>query len=146
MLELLREAHQITRGDGIPNLFQPGLIREMVLADRLGHILLPGKRDADATDSEGNLYEYLTALTGGEFQIDRLTSSNLYRITRNRLIYCATFCRTNLLDVVEVYAVEPDHLVEEARRQIAVSRNHLVHFTVRNWWVVEHGRRVVPEE
>lgn len=48
IIALVREASDLARSIGIPNLLQPGLVKEMIIADILGHELIHSKRDADA--------------------------------------------------------------------------------------------------
>ena len=62
IIELVREASDLARSVNIANLLQPGLVKEMIIADILGHELIHSKRDADA-HAPGNpdeKYEYLT--------------------------------------------------------------------------------------
>ena len=44
----VREAAALARKIGIANLLQSGLVKEMIIADILGHDLAHSKRDADA--------------------------------------------------------------------------------------------------
>jgi len=48
IIELLRQAQDLARSNGIDNLFQPGLTKETIIAERLGHTVIKAKRDADA--------------------------------------------------------------------------------------------------
>ena len=114
----------------------------MVVADILGHSLIPDKREPDAKDSNGYFYEYLTCMPDGTFQIDRVTQSNLYRITRNHKIYCATFSDKEPLTVVDIYEIEPSVLLKEAIRQLEASKNVISHIGVSKRWVIEHGTLV----
>lgn len=77
IIQLIRKACELARSSGIPNLLQPGLVREMIIADKLGHILIPTKRHADAhhPDDQKRLYEYLSCIEGGE----RANRSNLLK-------------------------------------------------------------------
>ena len=126
------------------NIFQPGIAKEMVIADILGHTLIPDKRQPDATDSDGRFYEYLSSMPGGSFQIDRVTRENMYRITRNYNICCATFSDTMPLTVIDIYEVDPAVFLEEAKRQLGVSKNQISHVGVSKKWVLQHGRLVYP--
>ena len=74
IVELVLQAARLARSIGISNLLQPGLVKEMILADILGHELITSKRDADAHDPEDRniLYEYLTCKEGGTGQLDRM--------------------------------------------------------------------------
>ncbi len=140
----LREAQALASALGVKNLFQPGIAKEMVIADVLGHVLIPAKREADAKDEDGNVYEYLSALRGGTFQIDRLYEANLYRITRNAAIFCATFSPDEALRIEEIHRVETDTFLREARRQLKASKNAISHVGVSAAWVRKNGTRVFP--
>ena len=50
IIALVLKASELARSVGIPNLLQPGLVKEMIIADILGHELITSKRDADARD------------------------------------------------------------------------------------------------
>lgn len=74
IIKLVVEAQELARSIGIPNLLQPGLVKEMIIADVLGHKLISSKRDADACDpyDASILYEYLSCKEGGSGQLDRM--------------------------------------------------------------------------
>jgi hypothetical protein len=67
IIELVKKAQKIASSVGIPNILQPGLVKEMVMADALGHKLIFTKRDADACDPNNQQikYEYLSCFEGG---------------------------------------------------------------------------------
>ena len=67
----------VARKYGIENLFQPGLIKEMIIADILGHELITTKGNSDAHDKNNSstLYEYLSCAEKGTGQIDRVMIS-----------------------------------------------------------------------
>jgi len=140
---LLRRAQDLALKIGISNLFQPGIAKELVIADILGHTLIPDKRQPDAKDRDG-YYEYLTSMPNGTFQLDRVTKDNSYRITRNLKIYCATFSDKKPLEVIDIYEVEPGVFLAEALRQLEVSKNVISHVGVGKNWVLRHGTRVYP--
>jgi len=116
----------------------------LLVANILGHTLIPDKREPDAKDSEGHFYEYLTCMPGGTFQIDRVTKDNAYRITRNYKIYCITFSDEVPLTVIDIYEIDPDVFLKEALRQLEVSKNVISHVGVVKKWVTEHGTLVYP--
>lgn len=74
IIGLVREAAELARKIGIANLLQPGLVREMIVADILGHDLIHSKRDADAhaANNPDEKYEYLSCKEGGTGQLDRM--------------------------------------------------------------------------
>jgi hypothetical protein len=101
IIELVLRAAELARSIGIPNLLQPGLVKEMIIADILGHEIIPSKRNADALDPKNPSvkYEYLSCKEGGSGQLDRMfreppskRAESLSRITRNRKVYspCST--------------------------------------------------------
>jgi len=61
IIELILKAAELAKTVGIDNILQPGLVKEMIIADILEHELITTKRDADARDSKDPsiLYEYL---------------------------------------------------------------------------------------
>ena len=77
LINLIKEAFAHARGLGIPNLLQPGLAKEIVIADILGHEVIISKDSADAHDPENPriMYEYLSFKEGGNGQFDRMIKS-----------------------------------------------------------------------
>lgn len=61
IIELVRKATDVAKALGIQNILQPGLVKEMIIAEILGHRLISSKRDADACSYEdpNEKYEYL---------------------------------------------------------------------------------------
>jgi hypothetical protein len=72
IIELVLKAVELARSIGINNLLQPGLVKEMIIADILGHELIHSKRDADAhaPNNPEEKYEYLSCKEGGSGQLD----------------------------------------------------------------------------
>lgn len=70
IIGLVAQAAQLAKSVGIQNLLQPGLVKEMIIADILGHTLITGKRDSDAhaPDDSNEKYEYLSCKEGGSGQ------------------------------------------------------------------------------
>ena len=89
---LYQEARRANQND--INIFQPGLVREFIIAFQLGHNVNTNKREHDAESRSNPIerYEYLTAFGRSSFQIDRVKSDpnqrtqQLNRITRNHNI------------------------------------------------------------
>lgn len=48
IIDLILKAATLAKSIGIENLLQPGLVKEIIIADILGHQLILSKRDADA--------------------------------------------------------------------------------------------------
>lgn len=148
IIALVREASDLARSIGIQNLLQPGLVKEMIIADILGHELIHSKRDADAhaPDNPAEKYEYLSCIEGGRGQLDRMFKEppdrrreSLARITRNSKFYYAVFYADNQTMCKVIYELEPDVVLQEANRQLDASRNAISHigFSVR--WVQANG-------
>jgi len=136
IIELVLKAAQLARSVGINNLLQPGLIKEMIIADILGHELIHTKRNADA-HAPGNpseKYEYLSCKEGGSGQLDRMFKAppekrkeSLARISRNHRIYFAVFYEKEQTKCKVIYEIMPDVLLTEAERQLDRSSNDISH-------------------
>jgi len=155
IIGLIRKAVELARSIGIPNLLQPGLVKEMIIADSLGHELIPSKRGADAHEP-GNpaiKYEYLSCKEGGFGQFDRMfkkpadkRAESLERITRNRKIFFAVFFGDDQTKLKAIYEIEPSVVAEEAQRQLDASRNVISHVGFSEKWAQRNGRVVYPKE
>ena len=77
IVELVKEAQEIAARYGFRNLLQPGLIKELIIADILGHEVHKTKHEPDAYDPENPdlKYEYLSCFENGTFQLDRMFKS-----------------------------------------------------------------------
>ena len=148
IIQLVLGASELAQSIGIPNLLQPGLVKEMIIADILGHELIQSKRDADAhaPDNPDEKYEYLSCKEGGSGQLDRMfkeppdkRAESLVRITRNSKFYFAVFYASNQARCKVIYELEPDTVLAEAERRLDRSRNAISHvgFSVR--WASENG-------
>jgi len=124
------------------------LVKEMIIADILGHELIHSKRDADAhaADDANKKYEYLTSKEGGTGQLDRMfrappekREESLTRITRNEKVYYAVFYSDNQTKVKVIYELEPQVVLEEAERQLDRSRNVISHVGFSENWVRENA-------
>ena len=155
IIELILEASELARSVGISNLLQPGLAKEMIIADILGHELIHSKRDADA-HAPGNpdeKYEYLSCKEGGSGQLNRMfkeppdkREESLIRITRNSKIYYAVFYADNQTRCKVIYELEPEAVLEEAERQLVRSRNAISHVGFGIRWVRQHGKVVYEDD
>lgn len=155
IIQLILEASDLARSVGISNLLQPGLAKEMIIADILGHKLIHSKRDADAhaLGNPGEKYEYLSCKEGGSGQLDRMfkepldkREESLTRITRNAKIYYAVFYADNQTKCKVIYELEPDVVLEEAERQLNGSRNAISHVGFGIRWIRRHGEIVYEDE
>ncbi len=151
IIYLVVKASELARAVGIHNLLQPGLVKEMIIADILGHELITTKRDADARDPNDPsiIYEYLSCKEGGSGQLDRMfkepddkRQESLNRIWRNSKIYFAIFYQANQTRVKIIYELDPEIMVEEAVRQLDGSRNVISHVGFPETWIKQHGKVV----
>lgn len=148
IIELVSEAADLARSVGIANLLQPGLVKEMIIAEILGHVLIVSKRDADA-HAPGNpdiKYEYLSCKEGGSGQIDRVFRSplmkrqqSLSRITRNTKIYLAIFYAEDQMRCKVIYELAPSIVLQEAERQLDLSQNEIAHVAFSESWAKQNG-------
>ena len=154
IIQLVLKASELAQSIGIANLLQPGLVKEMIIADILGHELIQSKRDADAhaPGDPDEKYEYLSCKEGGSGQLDRMfkeppdkRGESLTRITRNAKIYFAVFYSANQTRCKVIYELEPDIVLAETERQLDRSRNAISHvgFSVR--WARENGKIVYED-
>jgi hypothetical protein len=155
IIELVVKAAELARSVGIPNLLQPGLIKEMIIADTLGHELIPTKRGADAHDpTDPNIkFEYLSCKEGGSGQFDRMfkeppekRAESLRRITRNRRIYFAVFYKENQIKLKVIYELDPSVVVKETQRQLDRSHNAISHVGFSEAWARDNGTVVFQHQ
>ena len=148
IIELVVQAQDIALQVGLPNILQPGLVKEMIIADILGHEVISSKRDADACDPNDHAtkFEYLSCYEGGTGQLDRMFRSppekraeSLLRITRNKSIYLAIFYKTRPLSVKVIYELPPARVATETERQLDRSRNAISHVGFSENWAAMHG-------
>ncbi len=155
IIDLVIRAAKIARSIGIENLLQPGLVKEMIIADILGHELIHSKRDADAhaLDNPEEKYEYLSCKEGGTGQLDRMfkeptnkRNESLNRITRNRYIYFAVFYASDQMKCKVIYKLQPEIVVKEAKRQLDASRNAISHVGFSEDWAQKNGYAVYRDD
>lgn len=155
ILKPILEAAKLARVIGISNLLQPGLVKEMIIADILKHKLITSKRHADACDpkNEKVLFEYLSCKEGGSGQFDRMFArprekrdKSLLRIGRNNKIYLAIFYAANQTRVKTIYEIDPTVMIAEATRQLRRSRNDISHVGFSEAWALQNGRVVYPRK
>lgn len=148
IIGLVLQAAELARTVGIPNLLQPGLVKEMIIAEHLGHELIIAKRDADACDPNDStvLYEYLSCKEGGRGQFDRMfkeppekRTESLNRIRRNRQVFFAVIYANEQTKVKVIYALESEAVAQETERQLDASRNVISHVGFTEQWVRGNG-------
>jgi hypothetical protein len=151
IVSLIKEAQEIAKKEGYNNILQPGFVKEMIVADILGHQVHKTKHEPDATDvNDKNIkYEYLSCFQNGSFQFDRMfkgptekRQKSLQRITRNKKIYCAIFDKNSPLEVLEIFEIEPDVMLKETERQLDSSSNKISHVGFNIKWVKMNGEKV----
>lgn len=147
IIHLIRKAQKLALKIGIGNILQPGLIKEMIIAEKLGHQIIISKHDSDACNPHNpkEKYEYLSSYEGGTGQLDRMFKSpkekrqkSLERITRNAKIYYAVFYRQDPLKIKVIYEVEPKVLLKEVERQLDASHNAISHVSITEKWAKEN--------
>ncbi len=154
IIELIIKAQKLALSIGIPNILQPGLVKEMIISEILGHKPISSKRDADACDRNNPeiKYEYLSCYEGGTGQLDRMFKSpadkraeSLYRITRNKMIYSAIFYKKNPLKIKIIYEIQPSVLLKETERQLDKSSNKISHVGFSEEWAKLNGKIVYQD-
>lgn len=154
IVNLVLNAADLARSVGIQNILQPGLVKEMIIADILGHDLIISKRAADACDPSDSsiVYEYLTFKEGGSGQFDRMfkepldkREESLLRISRNTKIYFAVFYAWNQIKVKIIYEADPAVVAREANRQLDRSSNVISHVGFSEKWIRENGMIVYED-
>lgn len=155
IIKLVRKAQTLALRIGIPNILQPGLVKEMIIAEILGHDLIVSKRDADACDKTASSikFEYLSCYEGGTGQLDRMFKAppekrmeSLRRITRNAMIYFAIFYKKNPLIIKVIYKIAPAILLKETENQLGRSSNTISHVGFSEDWANQNGRIVYRNE
>jgi len=155
VVDLVLRAAELARSVGIHNLLQPGLVKEMIIADVLGHEVITSKRAADACDPNDPSiqYEYLSCKEGGSGQLDRMfkepqgeRAKSLNRIWRNSKVYLAIFYASNQTKIKIIYELEPSVVVAETERQLDRSRNAISHVGFSERWARGNGLVVYKDE
>ncbi|MDE0426097.1 MAG: hypothetical protein OXN25_14665 [Candidatus Poribacteria bacterium] len=126
-------------------------MKEMIIADILGHELIISKRNADAHDPHDStiLYEYLSCKEGGSGQLDRMfrdppekRQESLHRIWRNNKIYLAIFYSSNQTKVKVIFELEPEIVAAKTEQQLDRSRNNISHVGFSEKWARVNGKIV----
>lgn len=151
IVSLLKDAQKLASKLSFNNLFQPGLVKEIIIGTALGHDVHTTKHAADAWDPKNpnKLYEYLSCWEGGTFQLDRMFKNpsgkrkkSLQRIIRNDCFYCVVFQKESPLDIKIIYKVPTEKILKETKRQLAASSNDISHvgFTIK--WAKANGKKI----
>jgi hypothetical protein len=155
IVDLVLQAADLARSVGIHNILQPGLVKEMIMADILGHKVITSKRAADACDADDPTirYEYLSCKERGSGQLDRMfkeppdkRAESLNRIKRNRKLYLAVFFEANQTKIKIIYELEPSVVLTETERQLDRSRNAISHVGFSVKWAKQNGKVVYEDD
>ena len=155
IVELVLRAAELARTVGVHNILQPGLVKEMIMAEVLGHKVIISKRAADACDinDESIQYEYLSCKEDGSGQLDRMfkeppskRAESLQRIWRNRKVYLAIFFSSNQTKIKIIYELDPAIVVTETERQLDRSRNAISHVGFSENWAKQNGTVVYEDK
>jgi len=151
IVALIRQAQALASSIGIPNILQPGLVKEMIIAEILGHEVIYTKHDSDARDPQDPnvLFEYLSCLEGGTGQLDRVFNmpedkrrASLQRIQRNQKIYLAIFFKKEPLRVKVIYELDPETVRKETEAKLDRSSNEISHVGFSEPWAKVNGKVV----
>lgn len=151
IVALIRQAQALASSIGIPNILQPGLVKEMIIAEILGHEVIYTKHDSDARDPKNAdvLFEYLSCLEGGSGQLDRVFNkpedkrrASLQRIQRNNKIYLAIFFKKEPLMVKVIYELDPEVVRKETEAKLDRSSNEISHVGFSEPWAKTNGKVV----
>ena len=156
IVEYIKKAQAIATQHGYQNLLQPGLVKELIIADILGHKVHPPKHEQDAVDPNNPIsrFEYLSCSEKGSFQLDRMykdppeaRAKSLERITRNTAIYCAIFQKDDPLEVLVIYKIPVQVFLEEATRKLDKSKSaEAIHLSFSIKWCERNGEVVYRKD
>lgn len=155
IVEYILKAQELATLYGYKNLLQPGMVKELIIGDILGHEAHRTKHEPDAWDRNNPdlKFEYLSCLEGGTFQLDRMFKNpqekrvkSLLRINRNAAIYCAVFDAEHPLTVRIIYKLSVAVVLQEAERQLDVSRNDISHVGFSINWCERNGEVVYKKD
>ena len=126
------------------DLLTPGFIKEVLMGSKLDHYVHRTKHGPDAysDETESVPYEYLTCKKGGTFQLDRIHEDNLHRIERNDMFYFGSFNKKDGISLEEVYEVETDKVLTEAKEKISKMSESSKHIGFGLSWVKNNGKLV----
>lgn len=155
IVEYIRKAQEIATLYGYKNLLQPGMVKELIIGDILGHEVHRTKHEPDAweKDNPENKYEYLSCVEGGTFQLDRMFKAplekrirSLNRVIRNSAFFCAIFDKENPLTVRLIYKLPVDVILKETERQLDASSNDISHVGFTKKWCEKNGEMVYKND
>lgn len=149
---MFQQASKIARERlNIKNILQPGIIKEIIIAEKLGHKVIGSKHKPDAHDLENEsiVYEYLSFQEGGSGQLDRMfkfpkdkRDKSLQRIKRNNKFYFAVFDKNDSLKCLRIYETETEKVLKEAVKQLDRSSNEISHIGFKETWIKNNSKLV----
>lgn len=143
------------------NPFQPGAIKELKMANILGHNWVKCKKKADACSrsNPNDVYEYLSGTENGSGQIDRFFKDGIgeqhekhmqsvERITRNKSFYLAYTDKNTSkpLHILRIYEVAPEKILQSAEDQLSKSINLISHISFDEKFAVANGKLVYKDK
>jgi hypothetical protein len=155
ILALMSEACRLAVLEGIPDLCRPGVVKQMIVSDALGHESCGawhyGPGDAfDPKDPEKR-FEYFITSDGKRFQAGIVRRSDweakksfYVRFEKAAAIFFAVFDTHEPLKLLRVYRVETEAFRAALEQQIAQSKSAIVNSTFAERWVATNGTLVFP--
>jgi len=148
LTKAIHELDRLAKLQGIKNVFQPGMARELLIAEALGHTVHSPKHGHDAVTAEGEVCEYLTAYSGSQIQLDRMFKTpeekrqkSLLRISRYDRIYAVFFKRDTLV-IDSIFLLDPATVLSEAIRLLDGSKNDISHIAFSTTFILSVGQSV----
>jgi hypothetical protein len=145
----IHRLNAVALASGFKNIFQPGLVKELLLAQTLGHTILPKKHGPDAVTADGKICEYLSCKEGGAGQMDRMFKApiekrtrSLDRIARNDLIILAIYDKDDPLKLLRVYDLGKDAVLREAERQLDRWPSEIAHIAFNEKFALNQGTKL----
>jgi len=124
LIKKLRELDEDAKKAGIPNISQPGMIKELILADHLDLIVNPKKHDHDAVSQCNTIkYEFMTAMESvlaydqpdgnskfikNSFQVDRVSDTEAVktRLSDVNKVIAGIFLYEDPLVLLRIYEID----------------------------------------
>lgn len=161
-VDLILKADIILKECGFENTSQAGLLKEIMMAGILGHIVITDKHLPDAYNplNEEEKYEYLSCQKNKTFAIDGMFSrpeidkkQSLKRITRNESFYCGIF---EGFIPLEIWRVETEDFFKKTDEDLTrrncksaknknskglnINREHTMNYSIK--WVKSVGKKI----
>jgi len=125
------------------NPFQPGFIREVILANALGHKVNCEKKGGDATESNGDKTEYKTWKTGSWAKLNAQAEQGYeHLIHGDKFQYFAEFSSPFVIDKVWRVAIDKvKRFCKDFMARTKKVKGHIT-FNFSNKWVESNGKIV----